>query len=163
MRLLLAIVPVLIAGCDPGWTYHEASRHMPTSAPAEARASEPATLSLKLLEARLFAGGLHLRTTVVNAAAELRTLDSASLQVLDAQGSPLKTVRVGGCAIGYPTARLSSCSPEGDFSVNPGDFTFNPMKPFRRNPALREVTVRVQGVTGSRRHVVLTLLLEWDN
>jgi len=157
MRSLLPIVIlVLAAGCDPGWTYHERAPRTSTNTTVRTPA-ELDTFSLRLREAWLFAGAFHLRATVVNTSGQPRPLDSASLQVLDGQGNPLKPVTVGGCAIGYPTARLSSCSPEGYFSVR------STTGFYRRNPVLQELTVRVEGVTRAGRHVALTLPLEWGD
>ena len=157
MRIVMVMaIPILAAGCDPGWTYHVQSRSTTTSGLSSANADAD-SLSLNLLEARLFAGGLHIRTTVVNRLGHITPLDSASLQIFDRSGSILTPSRVSGCAIGHPTSRLSSCSPEADLSVRP-TIGFS-----RRNPALEQLTVRVAGVTRSGRGVVLTLPLEWDN
>ena len=77
MRILIAMaIPILAAGCDPGWTYHVQSRSTPTSGLSSAIAGAD-SLSLNLLEARLFAGGLHIRTTVVNGLGHVTPLDSA--------------------------------------------------------------------------------------
>ncbi len=144
-------IPILAAGCDPGWTYHVQSPSTPTSGLSSAIAGAD-SLSLNLLEAHLFAGGLHIRTTVVNGLGHVTPLDSASLQIFDRSGNILTPSRVSGCAIGYPRSRLSTCSPEADLSALS-----------RRNPALEQLTVRVAGVTRSGRGVVLILPLEWDN
>jgi hypothetical protein len=157
MRIVIAMaIPIFAAGCDPGWTYHVQSRSTPTSGLSSAIADAD-RLSLNLLEARLFAGGLHIRTTVVNGLGHVTPLDSASLQIFDRSGNILTPSRVSGCSIGYPQSRLSSCSPEADLSVRPT------IALSRRNPALEQLTVRVAGVTRSGRGVVLILPLEWDN
>ena len=157
MRIVIVMaIAILAVGCDPGWTYHVQGRSTATSGLSSA-IPDADNLSLNLLEARLFAGGLHIRTTVVNRLGHVTPLDSASLQIFDRSGTILTPSRVSGCAIGYPASRLSSCSPEADFSVRP-TIAFS-----RRNPALEQLTVRVSGVTRSGRGVVLTLPLEWNN
>ena len=148
-------VSLLVAGCDPGWTYHVATDQMPT-VQAAATLADSAHLSLELVQAWLFAGGLHIRVTIPNASTHGLTLDSASLQVLDRQGGPLPRTLVGGCAIGYPKAHLSTCSPWGDFSVHPTTGFVRP------NPTLQELTVRVEATTRVGKHVTLTLPLTWD-
>ena len=97
MRILITIaIAILAAGCDPGWTYHVYSRSTPTSGLSSAIANAD-SLSLNLLEARLFAGGLHVRTTVVNGLGHLTPLESASLQIFDRSGTILTPSRVSGC------------------------------------------------------------------
>src|SRR6266700_3444204 len=89
MRAPLGVaVSLLVAGCDPGWTYHVATDQMPT-VQAAATLADSAHLSLELVQAWLFAGGLHIRVGIPNASTRGLTLDSASLQVLDRQGGPL--------------------------------------------------------------------------
>ncbi len=155
--ILIMIISVLVAGCDPGWGYHAPTTGTHTSATTLPRA-DSGNLSLQLIRARVFASGLNVRVAVTNAAIEGLTLDSASLQVFDRDGNPLKRIgAVAGCAIGYPDARLPTCSPEADFSV------VSTIGFFRPNPALRELTVRVEGLARGRRHIVLNLPLTWDN
>src|ERR1051325_6691398 len=148
-------VSLLVAGCDPGWTYHVATDRMP-SVPTTSRLADSAHLSLELVEARLFAGGLHIRVAIPNASTHGFTLDSASLRVLDRQSRSLPPTLVGGCAIGSPKAHLSTCSPWGDFSVHPTTRFFRP------NPTLQELTVRVEATTQVGKHLTLTLPLTWD-
>ena len=155
MRALGIAVSLLVAGCDPGWTYHVATDRMP-SVPTTPTLADSAPLALELLEARLFALGLHIRVAIPNASTHGLTLDSASLGVLDREGRPLSRTLVGGCAIGYPRAHLSTCSPWGDFSVHPTTGLFRP------NPTLQELTVRVEATTGMGKPVTLKLPLTWD-
>jgi hypothetical protein len=156
MRAQLGMaVSLLVAGCDPGWTYHVATDRMPT-VPTAPSPADSAHLSIELLEARLFAAELHIRVAMPNASKHGLTLDSASLGVLDRQGSPLARTLVGGCAIGYQKANLSTCSPWGDFAVNPTTRLWRP------NPTLQELTVRVEATTRQGKHVTLTLPLTWD-
>src|SRR5437879_5469008 len=119
MRAPLGIaISLLVAGCDPGWTYHVASDRA-SAVPTAPALGDSAHLSVELVEASLFAGGLHIRVAIPNAPTHGLTLDSASLRVLDREGRPLPRTLAGGCAIGYPKAHLSTCSPWGDFSVHP--------------------------------------------
>jgi hypothetical protein len=156
MRFLLAITLQLLAsGCDPGWTYH-VQRHSTSTTEASAGGGDSSSLYLRLLEARVFAGSLDIRTTVVDSSGQLTPLDSVSVQVLDRSATVLPSSWVTGCGIGSRTVQLASCSPRAYVSVTP-------IALFRRNPALRELTVRVEGVTRSHRRVALTLPLEWDN
>ena len=157
MRTLFAITTgTLLAACDPGWTYHVSANRVPNRATIPSPATS-VDLSLRLLEARLFSLGLHIRVAVANASSQGVGLDSASLQVFDLRGEPLALVRTGGCAIGYPTVHLSTCSLWGDFSVRPTTALY------ARNPVLRALTVRVQGKARGGGSVLLTLPLEWDD
>lgn len=109
------------------------------------------------MQARLFGSGLQVRVAVTNAAVEGLTLDSGSLQIFDRYGNPLeRNGAVTGCGIGNPEARLKTCTPKADFLVNPMS------RFFRRNPALQELTVRVEGIAQDGRHVILNLPLTWD-
>jgi hypothetical protein len=156
MRIILAMTVLLLAaGCDPGWTYHVQNPRMARTHTASGL-SDSENLSLLLLDAHLFAMGLHIRTTVVNASGQLVPLDSASVKVFDRSGQMLTVNRVAGCDVGAPMSRLQSCSPEAYVSVTPLTVLFRP------NPALQRLTVRVEGVTRSGRHVTICLPLEWD-
>jgi hypothetical protein len=157
MRAILTIIiSVLVAGCDPGWGYH-----VPTPG-AHTRATilppaDSGNPSLRLIRARVFSMGLHVHVAVTSAAIEGLALDSASLQVYDRDGNPLKRIgAVTGCARGYADARPPTCSLEADFSVAPLTRFFRP------NPALNELTVRVEGLARDGRHIVLNLPLTWD-
>ena len=153
--ILITVVSVLVAGCDPGWGYHVPTTVTHTGATILPPA-DSGNLSLQLIRARVFASGLYVRVAVTNAAAEDLSLDSTSLQVFDRDGKALRRIRpVTGCSIGYPDRRLPTCSPEADFSIVPTRF-------FRPNQALQELTVRVEGVARGGR-VVLELPLRWDN
>jgi hypothetical protein len=155
--ILIIIISVLVAGCDPGWGYNvpTTGKHTgPTTFPPV----DSGNLSLRLIRARVFAKALYVRVAITNAAIEGLTLDSASLQVFDRDGKSLRRIRaVAGCGIGYPDARLPTCSPEAEFSVVPMTRFFRP------NPALQELTVRVDGLARGGRRVVLNLPLTWDN
>jgi len=155
MRPLAIAVSLLVAGCDPGWTYHVATDQMPP-VPTAPTPADSAPLSLELVEARLSSLGLHIRVAIPNASTHGLTLESTSLRVLDRDGGPLPLTLVGGCAIGYPKAHLSTCSPWGDFSVHPTTGLFRP------NPTLQELTVHVEATTRVGKHVTLTLPLTWD-
>jgi hypothetical protein len=155
--ILISIISVLVAGCDPGWDYHVPTPGTPTSATTFPSA-DSGNLSLQLIRARVFSMSLYVRVAVANASVECLTLDSASMQVFDRDGTPLKRIgAVAGCAIGYPDARLPTCSPEAEFSVSPTTGFFRP------NPTLQELTVRVEGLARGGRHVVMNLPLTWDN
>jgi len=156
MRALLAIATyMLLTACDPGWTYHvsaaRAQHGEPVPSPADSQ-----KLSLELLEAQLFTYRLYIRVAVRNASTEGLVLDSASLQAFDRRGDPLTPWLTGGCAIGYPTAHLPTCSPWRYFVVEPITW------PYTRNPALREITVHLRGTVRGGQNVLLTLPLEWD-
>ncbi len=157
MRAILTIIiSVLVAGCDPGWMYHVPTPGAHTSATTLPPA-DSGNLSLQLIRADLFSMGLYVHVAVTHAAIEGFTLDSASLQVFDRDGNPLKRIgAVAGCARGYADARPPTCSPEANFSVVPTTRFFRP------NPALHELTVRVEGLARDGRHIVLNLPLTWD-
>jgi hypothetical protein len=155
--ILIVILSALVAGCDPGWGYHPSPQGAHTSA-TTFPVADSSNLSLRLIRARLFGGGLQVRVAVTNAAVEGLTLDSGSLQIFDRHGNPLERNQpVVGCGIGNPEARLRTCTPEGYFSVNPMS------RFFRRNQALQDLTVRVEGIAQDGRHVILNLPLTWDN
>ena len=155
--ILIIIISVLVAGCDPGWGYHVSPQGTHISA-TTLSVADSSNLSLRLIRARLFGGGLQVRVAVTNAAVEGLTLDSGSLQIFDRHGIPLERKgAVTGCGIGNHEARLPTCTPAADFSVNPMS------RFFRRNPALQELTVRVEGIAHDGRHVILNLPLTWDD
>lgn len=155
--ILIIIISALVAGCEPGWGYHVSPQGTHTREPTFP-AADASSLSLRLIRARVFGAGLHIRVAVTNAAVEGLTLDSASLQVFDRNGSALKrSGSVEGCGIGHPEVRLPTCTPRADFLVDPTNLFFRP------NPALQELTVSVGGLARNARHVILSLPLTWDN
>ena len=156
MRLLLTLsLCLVVTGCDPGWTYHVAIPQVPGDT-TFAGSTDSTGLSLQLIGASLFATQLDVRVAVLNASHQGLTLDSTSVQVLDRDGRPLKLIRVAGCAIGYPNTQLPTCSPEASFEAH------STTRLFRPNPALKELTVRIQGLSATGQPVVLTLSLIWD-
>jgi hypothetical protein len=99
---------------------------------------------------------LSIKVTVTDQAGVLQPLDSATLQVLDESGRTLTPLALHGCGIGSSVRLLSTCTPDGVYSVRP-TVGFG-----RANPALRHLTVRVTGVTGTGTRTALVLNLEWD-
>ena len=155
--MLIIVISVLLAGCDPGWEYNVPEPETRTSV-RTVPSADSGNLSLELVRARVFSMGLYVRVAVTNASVEGLTLDSASMQVFDRDGTSLKRIGpVAGCAIGHLDVPVPTCRPEAEFSVSPTTGFFRP------NPTLQALTVRVTGLARDGRHVVLTLPLTWDN
>lgn len=152
----LLLPALVLVGCDPGWTYHDAGANR-----------NPSLVRLRA-GGFLFAGGLSVTVSLENLAGESLYFREIELHAQDARGVFLPAVGepsvASDCTLvpsrnGPALAPGRNCKLEAYFNVRP---TVPSGWWAKRTPNLRRLMISITGIVGERMQYTLEQPMEWD-